>query len=177
MKKVLITIILALVAYIIYFLQSNFFNWFTIAGIKPNLFILLILFIGLFGGKTLGTIYGVAIGLIIDLLLRNQIGITAISLGIVGFLSGIFDKNFSKDSRITIMVMTFAVTIISELISYLANYFIFSINFEIMAFIKITLIETIYNLMITIIIYPLFQKFGYNIENEFKESKILTRYF
>ena len=137
MKKVLITIILALVAYIIYFLQSNFFNWFTIAGIKPNLFILLILFIGLFGGKTLGTIYGVAIGLIIDLLLRNQIGITAISLGIVGFLSGIFDKNFSKDSRITIMIMTFAVTIISELISYLANYFIFSINFEIMAFIKI----------------------------------------
>ena len=177
MKKVLITIILALVAYIIYFLQSNFFNWFTIAGIKPNLFILLILFIGLFGGKTLGTIYGVAIGLIIDLLLRNQIGITAISLGIVGFLSGIFDKNFSKDSRITIMIMTFAVTIISELISYLANYFIFSINFEIMAFIKITLIETIYNLMITIIIYHLFQKFGYNIENEFKESKILTRYF
>ena len=173
MKKILITIILALVAYIIYFLQSNFFNWFTIAGIKPNLFILLILFIGLFGGKTLGTIYGVAIGLIIDLLLRNQIGITAISLGIVGFLSGIFDKNFSKDSRITIMIMTFAVTIISELISY----FIFSINFEIMAFIKITLIETIYNLMITIIIYPLFQKFGYNIENEFKESKILTRYF
>ena len=177
MKKILITIILALVAYIIYFLQSNFFNWFTIAGIKPNLFIILILFIGLFGGKTLGTIYGIIVGLIIDLLLRNQIGITAISLGIVGFLSGIFDKNFSKDSRITIMIMTFAVTIISELISYLANYFIFSINFEVMAFIKITLIETIYNLMITIIIYPLFQKFGYNIENEFKESKILTRYF
>ena len=58
MKKFLINIILVLITFIIYFLQSNFFSWFTIAGIKPNLFVVYVLFIGLFGNKSLGTIYG-----------------------------------------------------------------------------------------------------------------------
>ena len=32
-------------------------------------------------------------------------------------------------------------------------------------------------LIITIILYPLIQKFGYAIEEEYKGNKILTRYF
>ena len=32
-------------------------------------------------------------------------------------------------------------------------------------------------LIIVIILYPLIQKFGYSIENEYKGNKILTRYF
>ena len=51
------------------------------------------------------------------------------------------------------------------------------INVEIFNFIRILLIEVIFNLILTIIIYPLIQKFGYIIENEYKGNKILTRYF
>ena len=58
-----------------------------------------------------------------------------------------------------------------------ANYFILGTNLEIFAFLKILLIEVIFNLLLTIIIYPLLQKFGYYMENEFKGNKILTRYF
>ena len=48
MKKIFINLILIVIGFVIYFLQSNFFNWFSIAGVKPNLFIVYILFIGLF---------------------------------------------------------------------------------------------------------------------------------
>ena len=51
MKKILSTIIIFLIFILIYFLQSNFFSWFNIAGIKPNLFIILVLMVGLFVGK------------------------------------------------------------------------------------------------------------------------------
>lgn len=177
MKKFLIHISLIVIALVIYFLQSNFFNWFTIAGIMPNLFVIFTLFVGLFANKIMGTVYGMVVGLILDVLFREKIGVSFIALGLVGFLSTIFDKNFSKDSRITIMFMVAGLTILYEAIVYFANYFIYGASLEIFAFLKILLIEVIFNLLLVIIIYPLFRKFGYYIENEFKGNKILTRYF
>ena len=177
MKKLVINIVLILVALIIYYLQSNFFTWFNIAGVMPNLFIIFVLFIGLFASRTLGTIYGVAIGVFLDLLLGLQIGINAVALGLVGFLAGVFDKNFSKDSRMTIMIMVLGSTFLAEALNYLLNYMFLSINVEIVNFIIILVIEIVYYLILTIILYPLIQKTGYYIENEYKGNKILTRYF
>ena len=177
MKKTIINIVLILTMFIIYYLQSNFFNWFTISGIMPNLFVVFVLFIGLFASKTMGTIYGIVTGLILDLVIGNKIGTYAIGLGTIGFMAGLFDKNFSKDSRITIMVMVLVATIIFEIIRYFINYVLLSNSIEIMNFIKILVIEVIYNLILTIIIYPLIQKAGYYIENEYKRNKILTIYF
>ena len=177
MKKTIINIGLIFTAFLIYVLQANFFSWFNIAGVMPNLFIIFILFIGLFGNKTMGLIYCLIVGVIIDLVIGTKIGINSIGLGVIGFLATIFDKNFSKDSRMTIMVMGIVATLIFETLSYIVNYIWISINIEIINFIKILLIEVIYNLILTIILYPAIQKFGYYIENEYKGNKILTRYF
>lgn len=177
MKKTIINIVLILTILIIYYLQSNFFTWFNIAGILPNLFIILTLFIGLFSTRTMGTIYGIVIGLILDLLLGNNVGANAETLGIIGFLAGEFDRNFSKDSRMTIMLMVLCATILVESANYLLKYVILSINVEIWSFITILVIEIIFNCILTIILYPLIQKAGYYIENEYKGNKILTRYF
>ena len=143
----------------------------------PNLFVVFVLFVGLFASRTVGTIYGVAIGLFLDLLLGLQVGINAVTLGLIGFLAGVFDKNFSKDSRMTIMIMVLGSTFLAEALNYLLNYMFLSINVEIVNFIIILVIEIIYNLILTIILYPLMQKTGYYIENEYKGNKILTRYF
>lgn len=177
MKKVVINLVLVLVGFLIYFLQANFFNWFTIAGVKPNIFVIYVLFIGLFGNKSMGILYGVVCGVFLDLLFREMVGSNLVALVLVGVLSIIFDRNFSKDSRITIMFMVFGSTIVFEVASYFMNYILYSVNVEIIQFIKILLIEVVYNILITIIIYPLIQRCGYFIENEFKGNKILTRYF
>lgn len=177
MKKAIINVSLILTTMLIYFLQSNFFSWFNIAGIMPNLFILLILFIGLFGTRTMGTIYGLIIGLILDFLLGTRIGIYSAGLGLIGFLAAIFDKNFSKDSRMTIMIMGVGATIIFESLTYLLKYVFAANQVDLLNFIKILAIEVAFNLILTIILYPLVQKAGYYIENEYKGNKILTRYF
>ena len=177
MKKVTINICLIITAFILYFLQANFFNWFTISSVMPSLFVIFVLFIGLFSNRIMGVVYGVAVGAILDLVIGTQIGINAAGLGIIGFLAATFDKNFSKDSRATIMFMVLGATLIFEVIVYILNYMVFSTNIELINFIRILAIEIIYNLIIVIIIYPLMQKFGYAIENEYKGNKILTRYF
>lgn len=177
MKKVIINIILILTIFIIYYLQSNFFNWFTIASVMPNLFVILVLFIGLFASRIMGATYGILTGVILDLLIGETFGVYALGLGIIGLLAGLFDKNFSKDSRMTIMIMVLSSTVIFEVIKYIANYLTLEINVEIFNFVKILTIEVIYNMILTIIIYPLIQKCGYFIENEYKGNRILTRYF
>lgn len=177
MKKCIINIALIITIFIIYFLQANFFSWFTINGIMPNVFVIIVLFIGLFSNRAMGITYGIVIGLFLDLVIGQKVGINAIALGSVGFLATLFDKNFSKDSRITIMLMVFGSTILFEIETYILNYFIINTNVEIFNFIRILLIEAIYNVLLIIILYPLIQKTGYYIENEYKRNQILTRYF
>jgi len=177
LKKIFINVVLILVGFIIYFLQSNFFNSFTIAGIKPNLFVIYILFIGLFANRIVSIIYSIILGIFLDLVFEQTIGPNLIGFVFVNIITIFFDKNFSKDSRITIMFMVLGTTLFFEIISYFVSFILYSINVELLSFIKILVIEIIYNILITIIIYPLIQKFGYYIENEYKGNKILTRYF
>ena len=177
MKKTIINISLIVTIFIIYSLQSNFFSWFNISGIMPNIFIIFILFVGLFSNKTMGMIYGISSGIILDLLLGEIIGLNAICLGLIGFLAGIFDKNFSKDNRMIMIFMVGITTFLFEILKYILKYIIVDVNIEVIYFIEILAIEILFNIIITIIIYPIIQKAGYYIEKIYKGNKILTRYF
>ena len=128
-------------------------------------------------GNTWGVVYGVLFGFIIDIVIGKNIGITSIVLTITGVLGALFDKNFSKDSRITLMTMVAVTTVIYEVIKYALMYFVLKINPEVATFIRILLIETIFNVLLTIILYPLMQSTGYDVEEKFKGNKLLTRYF
>ena len=174
LKGVLIIILLFL---ILYFFQVNFFSWFTIRGIMPNLFVILALFIGLFVGKKIGGICGLAFGIILDVLVGKSIGFVGIFLGAIGLLGEYFDKNFSKDSRVTIILMTAGVTILFEVCMYVVNILKFDVELELIPFIITLMVETIYNVFIVIILYPGMKKLGYYLENIFKGKKLLTRYF
>ena len=177
MKKTITVICLLIAFLIIYFLQANFFSWFTIAKVKPNLFVIFILFIGLFANKKVGMIFGLFTGIYLDLLLGRTVGISGILLAAIGLLAGYFDKNFSKESRITIMLMVVGCTFLYEIGNYVYYIFRLSLQPEIYSFFKILLVESIYNMIIVIIIYPILQKTGYALENVFKVKNILTRYF
>ena len=177
MKKFIINIIIIITFVIIYILHSNLFTWFKIAGVMPNLFVIFVLFIGLYANKYMGVTYGIIFGLLLDLFLSRNIGISAIMLGIVGIIGVVFDKNFSKENRITLIVMVILSTIVFETGEYIISYFINKFDLEIITFIQILLIECLYNSILTIILYPLIQNLGNRVETEYKGNKILTRYF
>ena len=177
MKKVLINIILFITFIIIYILHSNLFSWFKIAGVMPNLFVIFVLFISLYSNKSTGITYGIIVGLLLDLFIGKKVGITAIMLGVVAIIGLIFDKNFSKENRLTLIMMVLGVTVTFEVGSYILSYFIYNNYIQIWSFIQILLIECFYNALLTIILYPLIQISGNKIEEEYKGNKILTRYF
>lgn len=177
MKKFIINLILIITFIVIYILHSNLFINFKIAGVMPNIFVIYILFIGLYANKIMGPIYGVICGLLLDSFIGSRLGVSAIMLGMIGIIGVIFDKNFSKENRITIIIMVVMCTIIFETGVYLIQFFIDKSTLEMLTFIEILLIESLYNAIITVILYPIIRIFGNNIETEYKGNKILTRYF
>lgn len=87
------------------------------------------------------------------------------------------DKNLSKDSKITVILLVMGATAGFEIFIYVYKSMSIPMNIEIWEFIKILIVEIIYNALITIILYPLMQKLGYKMEEIFKNPQILTRYF
>ena len=160
MNKLITSIILIIIFLIAYLLQSNFFAWFTIAGVKPNLFVLLVIIIGLFSGKTTGTIFGVTFGILIDIYVAEIIGPSGIMLGAIGYLGGYLDKNFSKDSKLTIIIIIAIATIVFESALYLFKSFYSGMDVQMTLFLKILGIEVVYNMLLTIMLYPILLKRG-----------------
>ena len=178
MKRTFVIIAFVIVFLIIYFLQTNFFSWYNIAGVKPNLFIIFTLFIGLFLGKTVGSTIGIILGLLLDLFVSKRIGINAIMLSIAGLAGGVLDKSFSKESRITFMAMTFLVTILCEILNYTLQIIVLNAQPLFGRVMQIIILEAIYNAILVIILYPLIQKAGPKTEELFNEKKrTLMRYY
>jgi rod shape-determining protein MreD len=177
MKKIIIYISLIITFILIYLLQAMFFTNFTIADVMPNLIVILMLFIGLYMGRCRGVIFGIIFGILVDMWIGKDFGITSTCFALIGFLGGIFDKNFSKESRITVILMGAICTIIYEVMVCVLKYFTIGLNIETIEFIKILCIEVIYNILLTTILYPIIKKVGYEIESEIKGNKIFTRYF
>ena len=161
----------------IYFLQTNLFSWYNIAGVKPNLFIVLALFIGLYLGRMYGLGLGIVFGFLLDFFVSKRIGLNAIMLGISGLLGGVLDKSFSKESRITFMIMTMVVTVLCEVVSYTLQIILLNADANFINFMKIILIEAIYNAILIIILYPLIQKLGNKTEEIFTETKSFMKYY
>lgn len=177
MKRILAIIYLLIAFLIIYFLQSNFFSWFNIAGIMPNLFIILTLFIGLYGGEFLGVFLGTAFGFFLDSVIESNIGPNMLMLAIIGLIAGIFSRTFSKENILIVLALVAIATILCESGIYIFDTVSNNLDFEITSFIKILAVELIYNVLLTIIFFPLIKKLGYKIEAIFKNQKVITKLF
>ena len=102
---------------------------------------------------------------------------TGIVLAIIGLIGEYFDKSFSKDNKLMIILLNVMCTIVFEIILYALNIIIFKIDIELKQFIINLLIECIFNSFILIIFYGGMKKLGYYLEENFKGKTFLTRYF
>ncbi len=176
MRKVLPVLAIVFTFFIIYFFQLNFFSWFNIAGVKPNLFIVLVLFVGLFMNNKLACVLGFIMGLYIDIITSGQVGISALMYSIIGFLCVFLDRNFSKEGKITLVFMVVGSTFVYELLTYLYRVVTNGIDFQLLGFIKICLIEVVFNALLTILLHPIIKNVGKIFERLFKDNKYTINY-
>lgn len=177
MKRFKGIMILLLLFIVIYFLQINLFSWFNINGIMPNLFIILVLFIGLFVGNKLGVVMGLLFGVILDIIFGRIIGVSGVLLALIGLIGEYFDKNFSKDNRIMIILISIGCTVLFETGMYIFKYATLKIEIEIPDFVINLLIENLFNTLLILMCYDGLKRLGYYLEDTFKGRQLLTRYF
>ena len=173
-SNLLVAVLLIIAFIIIYFLQANVFSNFTISGIKPNLFIIFILIIGLFGNNFLSILFSIICGIWLDSLYSESIGITSAMLCLIGFMATWFDSLWSKDEKISIVIIVFIATFIFEFGSYFLKSIIFDFEIEIKIFFKILALEELYNVLLTIIFFGLIKKLGYGMERKLKRTNMYT---
>lgn len=177
MKKFKSFLILLLLFLIIYFLQFNFFTWFNIRGIMPNLFVVFTLFVGIFIGQRIGIAVGLFVGIVVDVIIGKQVGFTGIALGIVGYVGELLDKNFDKNSLLTLLAMVAIVTFGYELVNMFYIIVRNGLNFNIFIFLIMIIVEVLFNVLLVMIFYPLIKKIGHYFEEVFKVKRVLTRYY
>lgn len=87
------------------------------------------------------------------------------------------DKKFSKESKMTLILISTIVTALYEFASHVYGMIAHSIEFNIGTFLYVLAIELVYNAFLIIIFYPLIQKAGMYAESEFENKSVLPRYF
>ncbi len=170
----IISIILLLIFGLLYFFQVNIFPLIPINGVVPNLFIIFILVIGLFGNNFLAITLGIICGIFIDSIYSDVIGITPAMLCLVGFVATWFDSLWSKDEKISIIIMVILSTLIYEFGCYFIKSIVLKFDMEISIFLKILFWEELYNTLLTIIFFGLIIKLGYIMERKLKRNNMYT---
>lgn len=171
---VIIYLILIFVFALLYFLQTNLFPLISLNGVVPNLSVIFILFIGLFGNNLLAVSLGLLFGLFIDLIHGEVIGITPAMLCLVGFIATWFDSLWSKDEKISIIIMIILSTFIFELGAFFIKSIVLKFELEIGIFFKILFWEEIYNVLLTTIFFSLIKKLGYIMERKLKRNNMYS---
>jgi rod shape-determining protein MreD len=79
---------IALLAVVVVFVQIGVVSEVPVFGVSVDLSPLIVAFTGLLCGSTLGAVTGFAVGLLVDLALVQTLGVTSLTLTIVGYSAG-----------------------------------------------------------------------------------------
>lgn len=151
MRRVLISGILVILCFV---LQTTVFKGIAFGGIVPNLMIILTASFGLMRGERTGLMFGFFCGLLSDIFFGSVIGLNAMIYMYIGYANGKFNRIFFPEN----IKLPMALILVSDLVYGFAYYVIlflmrgrFHFTYY---FIHIILPETVYTILVTLILYP-----------------------
>lgn len=116
-KRFFITAVIIIAAYL---LQCTVFSSLELAGIKPNLLIIITASFGFMRGSREGMLVGFVSGLLADIQFGDMIGFYAIIYLIIGYINGLFRQMYyDEDIKLPLFLIT-----ISEFLYGIVIYFL-----------------------------------------------------
>lgn len=140
------------------FLQLTVLEYIKIFGAEPDLMLICVIFFALFFGRGCGFESGIAAGFLRDIFALDFFGINAFTLGITGFVAGMLNEKFSKESGRTQLVLVGFLTIFSMSVHFMfVALFSKSMALNFMEFLAISAIpSSVYTALVSL---PVFAKF------------------
>lgn len=153
--KLAVMVVLFLLAIV---LQTTVFSSFVLWGSYPDLLTVLVVNLGILNGSTEGAWLGFAAGLLQDLLLGRFIGLHAVSLALVGYISGAASQRLYRDNYIVPPFFTLLGTWLGRTL-VLVGMALFGKTVPIsVQMIRVIGLSGLYSALVTIVIYRRFAK-------------------
>lgn len=107
--------------FILIIFQSFFSEVVTIKGIRLDLAVLILVYIGLTKGPAQGVIFGFLIGLLLDVFAPQRLGLGALIKSLIGFTVGNFKDNLFLESPYSKGAIVFLSVILNDLLYHLLS--------------------------------------------------------
>ena len=151
-------ITLFLIIIINFIFQSTILPSLSIFGVVANTGIIIVVLLALIKGKSAGSIVGLLMGLLQDIIFSTVIGVNGIIYFFIGYIVGMTEDKLSKDNILVPIFSTFLSTLFYHLLYYLFMFFLgYSVNF-LLFFRQIVLLEMVYNSLLSVLFYKLFTR-------------------
>ena len=148
-------IVVSLLIFVCFLLQSTLFHSLSFGGIVPNLMIILTASFGFMRGEKSGLLIGFFSGLFIDIFFGEVLGFYALVYMYIGYTNGKFNRIFYPEDGKLPMALIIVSDLFYGLICYVLLFLMrtrFNIGYY---FLHIILPEIVYTTFITIILYPI----------------------
>ncbi len=150
MKRYISIFLLNLICFV---LQSTIFQQWQIAGITPNLTIIITAASGLMYGRTVGMFSGVIGGLFMDTMFSEIIGIDILIYAFIGYINGMATKLYFKEDFLIPIISIAASDFAYGLLYYICRFLLRGrLDFPFYLG-KIIIPEVIYTVILGIVIY------------------------
>lgn len=153
-----------------YLLQCSVFEYLAIAGILPNLLIILTAATGFIRGPKEGLLTGFFCGLLLDIMSGNALGFYTMIYLFAGYLNGFFKHSFYPENIKlpvgSVILTDFFVNVVIYIASFLIRgkfafgYYLFHIIFP----------ELVYTALVALVLYPVILKINQRLEAIEKRS-------
>ena len=156
MRRYIYRVFLILVITIIH---NTIFKSLSIAGIRPDLLLIITLFAAFKYGSMEGQITGFISGFAMDIFSSQLFGVNAFTKTIIGFAAGHFQKRIYSENAPTILLFIFISSFFNGLIFAIMNIIFRPNAIDFWNYIvSVLLIEMVYNCIVGFIFFIIFEK-------------------
>lgn len=139
--------------FLLYILQSGPFSYLSLAGVVPDLIIILVISVGYQRGKIPAMLTGMLGGFLIDCTYNSVLGIVTLLYMVIGYLAGYVHKIYDEDDHMTPLIMTVVAEFLYNMMYFFFFYFLQG-KLDILFYIfRIMFPRIVYTVLICIILY------------------------
>ncbi|MDX9872229.1 MAG: rod shape-determining protein MreD [Clostridia bacterium] len=156
-------LLLFLMAFLALLLQTTVFNQFNIAGVKPDLILVLVICLSVVNGPRRAGVLGFSLGLLEDFYLGRFIGMNAVSKGAAAVVVGWFTLGAFSENLLVPIVSVFLGTVFNTILYFLIGHML-DLNWTLQLWLWNTIPLAIFNMCIVPFIYSRFYYFAQGLD-------------
>lgn len=142
-------------AILLFVLQSALFPRIELAGVVPDLMLILVISVAYTGGRVPGLLTGLFCGLLADFYYSDIVGVTALLYLCIGWFTGYANRIYDEEDFTLPLLFTGAGELVYNFLYYIINFlFRGRLNFTFFFF-RIMIPKVIYTVFISVLLYKL----------------------